>query len=85
MTIFNKTGSSKTFAAGTVLLGGDNLAFNLDEETTVASRSATEDGEGVITITPGKADAKITASNIGSDSNLAAETRLSFKQFSEDD
>ncbi|PIP52173.1 hypothetical protein COX09_03040 [Candidatus Beckwithbacteria bacterium CG23_combo_of_CG06-09_8_20_14_all_47_9] len=85
VTIYNKTADSKTFAAGTVLLGGDNLAFSLDEETTVASRSATEDSEGVITITPGKADAKITAGNIGPDSNLAAETRLSFKQFSEDD
>ena len=85
VTIYNKTAGSKTFAAGTLLLGPDKLAFSLDEETTVASRSATEDGDGVITITPGKAEAKITAANIGPESNLAADTRLSFKQFSEDD
>ena len=85
VTLYNKTASTKTFPGGTVLLGSDQLAFTLDEETTVASRSAEEDSEGVITITPGKADAKITASNIGPESNLAADSRLSFKQFSEDD
>ncbi len=85
VTVYNKTASTKTFVAGTVLLGSDKLAFSLDEETTVASRSATEDSDGVITITPGKAEGKITAGNIGPESNLAADTRLSFKQFSEDD
>jgi hypothetical protein len=85
VTLYNKTASTKTFAKDTVLLGPNQLAFTLDEETTVASRSAEEDSEGVITITPGKADAKITASNIGPESNLGADTRLSFKQFSEDD
>ena len=39
----------------------------------------------MITITPGKADASITAQNIGPESNLSAGSRLSFKQFSEDD
>ncbi len=85
VTLYNKTASAKTFAKGTVLLGPNQLAFALDEETTVASRSAQEDSEGVITITPGKADAKLTASNIGPESNFSADTRLSFKQFSEDD
>ncbi len=85
VTLYNKTASTKTFPSGTVFLGPEQLAFTLDEETTVASRSAEEDSEGVITITPGKADAKITASNIGPESNLASDSRLSFKQFSEDD
>lgn len=85
VTLFNKTASTKTFSSGTVLLGAGQLAFTLDEETTVASRSAEEDSEGVITITPGKAEAKVTASNIGPESNLAVAARLSFKQFSEDD
>lgn len=84
ITIYNKTAATQSFAAGTILLGPDKLAFGLDEEVTVASRSAEEDSEGVITITPGKAEAGITAVNIGPESNLAAETRLSFKQFSED-
>jgi hypothetical protein len=85
ITIYNKTESSKTFVKGTVLLGPDQLAFTLDEEVTVASRSAEEDSEGVITITPGKIDTKLTAANIGPESNLGGDTRLSFKQFSEDD
>lgn len=85
VTLYNKTASTKTFAADTSLLSPDGLVFVLDEETTVASRSAVEDGEGTITITPGKAEAKITAANIGPESNLPADTRLSFKQFSEDD
>lgn len=85
ITIYNKTAGSKTFAAGTLLLGPDKLAFSLDEETTVASRSSTVDENENTIITPGKAEANITASNIGPDSNLAADTRLGFKQFSEDD
>lgn len=85
VTVFNKTSAAKTFSKGTIMLGGGNLAFSLDSETTVASRSAEEDGDGVITITPGKAEAEITAVNIGSDSNLPPDSRLSFKQYSEDD
>jgi hypothetical protein len=85
VTLYNKTASVKTFPAGTELLAADQLVFSLDEETTVASRSAEEDSDGVITITPGKAEASITAVNIGPESNLAADSRLSFRRFSEDD
>ncbi|MFC1627070.1 hypothetical protein ACFL18_00750 [Patescibacteria group bacterium] len=85
ITIYNKTSSSKTFSSGTVLIGTDNLSFTIDEETTIASRSSEEDSEGVITITPGRAQAKITAKSIGPESNLSDGTKLQFKQFSEDD
>ena len=85
VTLYNKTASTKTFVAGSLLLGPGNLAFSLDEETTVASRSSSVDQNENTIISPGKADAKITASNIGPESNLAADSRLSFKQFSEDD
>jgi len=85
VSLYNKTSQTKTFSKGAVLIGPDNLAFILDEDITVASRSATEDSEGIITITPGKADSQITAKSIGSESNLASATRLTFKQFSEDD
>ncbi|MCG2691438.1 hypothetical protein L6272_01280, partial [Microgenomates group bacterium] len=84
ITIYNKTAQTKSFPKGTILIGPDNLTFSLDEDTTATSSSSREDGENTI-ITPGKADASITAQNIGSDSNLAADSRLSFKQFSEDD
>lgn len=85
ITIYNKTAQTKTFTKGAVLIGPDNLAFILDQETTVASRSASEDSDGIITITPGKADAKLTAKSIGPEGNLSAGTKLTFKQFSEDD
>lgn len=85
ISIYNKTAQTKIFPADTVLIGPDNLTFVLDEETTVASRSATEDSDGVITITPGKADAKITAKSIGPEGNLSSGSKLAFKQFSEDD
>jgi hypothetical protein len=79
ITIYNKTDDSKTFSAGTVLIGTDNLAFTLDEDTTVASSSTEVDG-----IKFGKATGKITANSIGPDGNLSGGTNLSFKQFSED-
>jgi len=85
ITIYNKTAQTKTFPQNTVLIGSNNLTFSIDEDTTIASRSSEENSEGVITITPGKADASITAQNIGPESNLSAGSRLSFKQFSEDD
>jgi len=85
VTLYNKTASTKTFTSGTVLLGPGQLAFTLDEETMVASRSSSVDQNENTIISPGKADAKITASNIGPESNLASDSRLSFKQFSEDD
>lgn len=85
VTLYNKTASTKTFISGTVLLEPGQLAFTLDEETTVASRSSSVDENENTIISPGKADVKITASNIGPESNLASDSRLSFKQFSEDD
>ena len=84
ITIYNKTAQIKTFPKGTILIGPNNLTFSLDEDTTATSSSSREEGENTI-ITPGKADASITAQNIGPDSNLSADSRLSFKQFSEDD
>lgn len=79
ITIYNKTDNSKTFSAGTILIGTENLAFALDEDTTVASSSAEADG-----IKFGKTTAKITAKSIGPNGNLSAGTILSFKQFSDE-
>ncbi|MCX6816952.1 MAG: hypothetical protein NTZ93_03740 [Candidatus Beckwithbacteria bacterium] len=85
ITIYNKTSQAKTFTQATVLIDPSNLTFTLDEDTTIASSSSQESSEGVITITPGKANAKITAKSIGAEGNLANDTRLVFKQFSEAD
>lgn len=80
ITIYNKTNQSKTFNQGTILVASNKLTFSLDENTTVASQSSQLEGT-----TFGKADAKITAVNIGSESNLAGDSQLSFKQFSDTD
>lgn len=79
ITIYNKTDSTKTFSAGTILISSENLSFTLDEDTTVASSSAEDEG-----IAFGKATGKITANSIGPDGNLPTNTNFSFKQFSED-
>ncbi len=80
VTLYNKTSQPKTFSAGIDLIGPDNLAFTLDEDTTVASSSSEDEG-----IKFGKATAKITAKSIGPEGNLSAGSILSFQQFSEDD
>jgi len=85
VTLYNKTNQSKTFSAGIDLIGPDNLVFTLDEDTTVASSSSEEDSDGVITITPGRTQTKITAKSIGPESNLSDGAKLQFKQFSESD
>ena len=79
ITIYNKTDDSKTFSAGTILIGPDNLSFTLDEEVEIASSSAGDES-----ITFGKGTGKITAKSIGPDGNLSSGTSLSFKQFSDD-
>ncbi len=83
--IYNKTAQTKVFPKDTVLIGPDNLTFVLDEETTVASRSSSVDENENTVISPGKADAKITAKSIGPEGNLSSGSKLAFKQFSEDD
>ncbi len=79
VTIFNKTEAPKTFEAGTVLSRG-NLNFTLDEEVEVASASVetTATGENK---EYGQVDANITASEIGAESNLEAETELQLATF----
>ncbi len=71
-TIYNKTLNTKVFKKGTTLTAG-KLKFTLDDEVTVASAS-----EGVGSLTYGTTKANITASDIGSTSNVAAGTEFSF-------
>lgn len=75
VTIYNKTTSGKTFPKGTQLFS-ENLKFTLNDEITVASASDT--GEG---LTFGKTSAKITASDIGPEGNLASGTNFYFQSF----
>jgi len=78
VTIYNKTTSSKTFVKGAVLSAG-SLQFTLDAEVQVASAS-----ESVGSLTFGKATGAITASQIGTDSNLVASTEFHFKDSNAD-
>lgn len=75
VTIYNKTTDSKTFAKGSVLTSR-SLQFTLDADVQVASAS-----ESVGSITFGKATGTITASQIGTDSNLPAGTEFQFKDY----
>ena len=44
VTLYNKTNQSRTFAAGTDLVGPNSLGFSLDTETTIASSSSSTEG-----------------------------------------
>ncbi|MFC1711942.1 hypothetical protein ACFLZ1_05195, partial [Patescibacteria group bacterium] len=80
VTVYNKTDLSKAFSSGTVLIGPDKLAFVLDEDITIASKSAeaSDEGEQVVY---GKTVTNITASSIGTESNLSADTQLTFSKY----
>mgnify|MGYP001586240712 CR=1 FL=1 len=72
VTIYNKTLNTKVFKKDTVLTSG-KLKFTLDDETQVASAS-----EGVGSLTYGTNKANVTASDIGTVSNLSPGTEFSF-------
>lgn len=75
--VYNKTLTSKTLPKGTLLKNG-NLNFTLDEDIQIASSSDT--GEG---LAYGKTNSKITAQNIGTESNLTSGSIFTFKDFPE--
>lgn len=80
VTIFNKTSKSKTFSSGTTLIGTGDLKFELDENVTIASQSASDSG-----ITFGKTKVKATAVSVGTQSNISNNTTLSIKGFDTSD
>lgn len=77
VTIANTQDSSKTLPSGTVLTSPSGIQFVLSETVTVASASGSAGN-----LVPGKATAEITASSIGSDSNLSAGTVFKIVGFS---
>jgi hypothetical protein len=81
VTIFNRTEGAKEFTAGTVIIGPGDLEFALDDEVTVASESAGPD----YTKVPGKATVSVTAVEIGTEGNLAAESEFSIADYSSSD
>lgn len=79
VTIFNRTSSTKSFPAGTVLAAGGKK-FLLDQSVTVASASTGRNFE----TKPGTLEAAVTAAAIGSDSNIAGDTELIIDAFAKD-
>ncbi|KKS32182.1 MAG: hypothetical protein UU93_C0009G0020 [Candidatus Amesbacteria bacterium GW2011_GWA2_42_12] len=69
VTVENGLDVAKTFAAGTVITSPSGFKFVLDESVTVASASGS-----IGNLILGKANVKVTAANIGTDSNLSAGT-----------
>lgn len=76
VTIYNKVTSVRSLKKGTTLTSG-SLKFTLDSDVSVASAS-----ESIGSITFGKADAAITASAIGEQSNLPAGSEFVFADIS---
>ncbi len=74
--IYNKATSSRKLSKGTILTS-DKLLFTLDADIQVASAS-----ESIGSITFGKTNAQVTASAIGTSSNLPANTEFVFKDIS---
>ena len=75
VTIYNTTNGEKTFAKGIKLFKGD-LEFTLNDEVKVASASVKTGSTD-----HGKKEVNVTASQIGSDSNLSKETELQVAKF----
>jgi hypothetical protein len=76
VTIYNKTLEKRVFKKGTTLISG-SLEFTLDDDVTIASASET-----IGSITFGKGAVAITASRIGPQSNLSANSEFLFKGLS---
>lgn len=76
VTIYNKATSTKTFKKGSAIVSG-SLQFTLDDDVQVASAS-----ESIGSLTFGKADVRVTASAIGTQSNLPAAGEFTFKDVS---
>ena len=79
VTVINGTPSPRSFPVGTMITSATGLAFTFDSAVTVASASGTADPN---LYQPGKANVKITAQVIGTDSNLTAGTQFRIGSFS---
>lgn len=75
ITLYNKTDQKKTFAKGTIIVGPNNLEFELVDEVAIASTSP-------FSTSLSNAKGKITASKIGREYNLASNTNFTVKGFS---
>lgn len=77
VTLYNRTSAAKSFPAGTLLSAGGGLKFSLDTATQIASGSADNDYVG-------KAQSTVSATAIGSASNLKEGTEFTIQAFAKD-
>ena len=78
VTVINGTSVPRTFPSGTVISSPSGLKFVLDADVAIASASGTADPNSY---QPGKSAVKVTASQIGSDSNISAGTQFKIGTF----
>jgi hypothetical protein len=78
--IYNGTSNKKVFPTETVIASSTGLEFTLDEEVTIASQSGTAADPK-----PGEAEVGVTAVEIGTEGNLAADTEFTVANFSKSD
>ncbi len=76
VSIFNLSSASKQFKSGTALKSG-KIVFETSEDVTVASASTGANYEKI----PGKASAKVKASSVGEEGNIAKNVELSIGGF----
>ncbi|OGH17683.1 MAG: hypothetical protein A2868_01910 [Candidatus Levybacteria bacterium RIFCSPHIGHO2_01_FULL_40_15b] len=75
ITIYNKTDQKKLFSKGTIIIGPNDLEFELTEEANIASTSP-------FSTTLSSAKGKVTASSFGKEYNLPSNTNFTIKGFS---
>ena len=80
VSVANNVKTARSLPAGTILTSPSGLKFVLDETITVASGSG-----DVFNLQPAKAVAKITAVQIGGDSNLSAGTVFKVGTYAENE
>jgi hypothetical protein len=76
--IYNKTEQKKTFPKGTIIIGANQLQFELEDEISVASTSA-------FSTTYSSAKGKVVAARYGGEYNLPSNTNFIFKDLSTSD
>lgn len=78
VTIYNSSAQLVVLNAGTIITGPNNLKFTLDDKVTIASAS----GDIFSGTTPSKVKVKVTASQIGEESNFPSNTVFNFASLS---
>lgn len=81
VTIFNDTDTPRTLEAGTRLTASGDLVFTLDSEVTIASKSVDLNNDQPFS--PGQATVAVTASAIGTEYNLKAQSAFRVANFSQ--